>query len=855
MSRPEPPISVSVIDRKTILIAEDFRENAELMGRLLEMDGYHVIIAKEGGEAVEKALEVIPDIIILDISMPVMTGFEACAELKRNERTRHIPIIFISAHDGKEFKDEGLRLGAIRYFTKPVDMEEVETFISHILGAANEEEHERDVPTPEAIAKAKTKDPFRICGTVLDSRYELIEFAGSGGMGAVYRALNLADGNIVAVKILQPHIVARSPEYADLFEREVQHAQGLDHPHIVRIYDSGKDEDLSYMVMEWVEGHSVEDEIARGLLSLERITSLFGQICDAVEYAHQKGIIHLDLKPSNLLLLRDAKSDDFIKVIDFGLSRVINKESGTTVTKFRGTHQYCAPEQFAGKVSHRSDIYSLGATLYHLITGVIPFGTSYINAKMHPNLDLPEVPSVTRQRDVPSQLDFVIKKALDKSPYLRQQSVSELFEEFSAALTAGVQESENTIPSMASSLERKQKSTKSDSSYVRRDAQGRFYESDDIGRPLNLDAEGHKKKEIRKTTKRDWNNPQVACSLLSTISGLQTGGYKSTGVEDDFFCCSPYKDLDQDSPLSNNIAYYAEGGAEEVNRLKLVLNVHDPEKAEAAHRALMIYCNELACKALGEELSPKMQEAILAGHPEAYTAEGLFVELRREAWVTGRGYELKFIITQPINISSPLKATESQEETKPIPLPNFIESDSKVDSPARLSTSNLDYEPDETAKSMLAFLAKPQHRTVYAVEIGNALGLAQALVKSYVDKLAEEDYVVITRDDRTNSDVCTITQKGKKFLDKPVSETVNNRIEAVLERVEATRESDEKIADSLSDFEVEILSLFEGHQLLTVTEVLKRFPHIDGKRTRHTLKQLINKRLLESRNSVIHLKE
>jgi hypothetical protein len=148
--------------------------------------------------------------------------------------------------------------------------------------------------------------------------------------------------------------------------------------------------------------------------------------------------------------------------------------------------------------------------------------------------------------------------------------------------------------------------------------------------------------------RRDWNSPRTACSLLSHISGLQTGDYKSSGTEGDFFCCSPYKDLDQESPLSNTIAYYAEGDAKEVNRLKLVLNVNDPKKVRAAHRALMIYSNELACKVLGEELSPKMQEAILAGHPEAYTVGGLFVELKREAWVTGRGYEMKFIITQPI---------------------------------------------------------------------------------------------------------------------------------------------------------------------------------------------------------------
>jgi hypothetical protein len=231
------------------------------------------------------------------------------------------------------------------------------------------------------------------------------------------------------------------------------------------------------------------------------------------------------------------------------------------------------------------------------------------------------------------------------------------YERLLDALKVRAQELGIKISNTVSSKVRKQKPPKSGGSiYVRRDAQGRFYESDDIGRSLKLGAKGRKKEGSASrtrskiegtTTKRDWNDPQFACSLLSNISGLQTGGYKSTGVEDDFFCCSSYKDLDHESPLPNNIAYYAEGDAEGVNRLKLILNVNNPEKAEAAHRALMIYSNELACKALGEELRPKMQDAILAGRPFAYKVGELFVELKVEAWVTERGYDMKFIITQP----------------------------------------------------------------------------------------------------------------------------------------------------------------------------------------------------------------
>lgn len=148
-------------------------------------------------------------------------------------------------------------------------------------------------------------------------------------------------------------------------------------------------------------------------------------------------------------------------------------------------------------------------------------------------------------------------------------------------------------------------------------------------------------------TQHDWNNPQVACGLLSHIDGLQTRGYKSLEFEGEFTCSSPYKELDDSLP-ANNIAFYAEGDSERVNRLKLVLNVNDPQKAEVAHGLLMAYSDELALKALGEGLRPEMKDAIIDGRPAAYTVEGLFVELKREAWVTGRGYDMKFIITQPV---------------------------------------------------------------------------------------------------------------------------------------------------------------------------------------------------------------
>lgn len=310
-----------------------------------------------------------------------------------------------------------------------------------------------EITTIPVKAKAnKTRDPYRLNGIVLNGRYSLIDYAGSGGMGAVYRAMDTELRRIVAVKILKPDVVARSSEYAELFEREAKNVQSLDHPHIVKIFDSGKDEDLSYMVMEWVEGLSIEDILTQGQLPLDRLTNIFEQICDAVAFAHERNIIHLDLKPGNILLLDRPESDDFAKVIDFGLSRVISKESGTTMTNFRGTHLFCAPEQFGRKVSHKSDIYSLGATLYYLLTGVIPFGASYINAKIHPNLELPEIPSVVRQRSLPQAVDHVLRKALSKDPALRQQSAKELFQEFREAVSATPEAPEHIEPLAGNSL-------------------------------------------------------------------------------------------------------------------------------------------------------------------------------------------------------------------------------------------------------------------------------------------------------------------------------------------------------------------------------------------------------------------
>jgi len=299
------------------------------------------------------------------------------------------------------------------------------------------------VSTVSEVLEEQSRDPYRRVSAILEGKYLLTKYIGRGGMGAVYKAIAPPTVSIFpesaqttfAVKLLKPDLVLDHPDYAILFEREVEAVRTLDHPHIVKLVDNGTTDDgIPFMVMEWLTGESLEDLIFNEQLSIERIIDILHQVCDAFHFAHSNGIIHLDIKPSNIFLLSNP-SRDFIKVIDFGMSRVIRQDSGTTASRFLGTYQYCSPEHFGGKVSRRSDIYSLGVTLYQMIAGVLPFGSSYIHAKMYPNLELPPIPVLQKMRpEIGPEVDEVINKAISRDPQARQNDVRQFFKEFATAV-------------------------------------------------------------------------------------------------------------------------------------------------------------------------------------------------------------------------------------------------------------------------------------------------------------------------------------------------------------------------------------------------------------------------------------
>ena len=237
-------------------------------------------------------------------------------------------------------------------------------------------------------------------------RFKFEKELGRGGLGTVFGAIDRQLGRIVAIKAMFEN--PDNPEYSERFEREASAMAKLSHPHIVSIYESGKVDDLHYLVMERMEGGTLADELrSKKKLPLRRAMSVLGQICDALDYVHTLGVIHRDVKPGNILL--DRKGN--VKLSDFGLVKGMlyeefAEEALTRTGLAVGTPQYMAPEQleWPAQANHRADIYSVGAVLYEMMTGEIPQG------RYKPVSTFPGVPRF---------LNAIVDRALNKAPEKR----------------------------------------------------------------------------------------------------------------------------------------------------------------------------------------------------------------------------------------------------------------------------------------------------------------------------------------------------------------------------------------------------------------------------------------------------
>src|SRR5215470_468990 len=288
------------------------------------------------------------------------------------------------------------------------------------------------------------EDPYHLVGSVLAERYRLDALAGIGGMGAVYSAHHLALDRRVAFKILQPNIAVRNGRLLELFEREAKTAAQLTHENIIVVLDAGRASDnLAYIAMEWLEGRTLAEEIvARERLDYGRVMEILRQVAAALEAAHAARVVHRDLKPTNIMLVRQPDGRDLVKVLDFGLAKVINETAVSSVSAVMGTPIYASPEQLrlGGRIDARSDIYSLGVVLYEALTGLPPFNATSVHEMIRLHLSAPPPPLRKSRPDAPPALESLINRLLAKDPEERPQRARQIPEIFESAFNGDLRE-------------------------------------------------------------------------------------------------------------------------------------------------------------------------------------------------------------------------------------------------------------------------------------------------------------------------------------------------------------------------------------------------------------------------------
>lgn len=265
---------------------------------------------------------------------------------------------------------------------------------------------------------------MNIKGILLDNRYRIVDKIGVGGMADVYLGEDTLLGRQVAIKVLHANF-ANDDEFVTRFKREAQAAGKLNHPNIVNMYDVGFDQDLHYIIMEYVNGETLKEYITRhGRLSIDEAVKFTIAIAEGLEHAHTMGIVHCDIKPHNVIITQTGR----VKVTDFGIARAMNATNTVMYTNsILGSAHYLSPEQASGKpVDGNTDIYSLGVVLYEMLTGRVPFEGETPIAVALKHVREKVAPPTRYNPSIPPLLEAVVMKALSKNPADRFNSISDM---------------------------------------------------------------------------------------------------------------------------------------------------------------------------------------------------------------------------------------------------------------------------------------------------------------------------------------------------------------------------------------------------------------------------------------------
>jgi CheY-like chemotaxis protein len=417
----------------TVLLVDDEPRLRTILCKVLESSGYECVAACDGVEAVECLKSAQFDLVFTDLEMPRMRGLELIQHMRDGKNAT--PVIIMTGHAEFDLAREALRLNVADYIVKPVEsLDVIVTAAKRAIaqGVAR--------AAPEMLVEElgnRLASDAQIPGSTLAEGlsgkeiggFRVQERIGEGRMGVVYKALQLSMNRQVALKALHSALVA-DQGFVARFVNEARAAARLNHPNLVRGIDAGSHDGVYYFAMELVNGISAAQRLERdgALLEIE-VASIGIQMARALSHAWSAGLVHRDVTPSNILLSNAGTA----LLADLGIARDTRSESpavtvdGTSL----GTPLYMAPEQIlrASQVDGRTDIYGLGCTLYHLLTGVAPFlaPTPVEVLAMHLR-DKPE-PAFSRRPEASLEMSSVIAKMMSKAPENRYADAEDLAED------------------------------------------------------------------------------------------------------------------------------------------------------------------------------------------------------------------------------------------------------------------------------------------------------------------------------------------------------------------------------------------------------------------------------------------
>ena len=298
---------------------------------------------------------------------------------------------------------------------------------------------------------ANSPNDAALVGTVLDGAYQLNRLIFEGGMGTVYEAVQLRLSKRVAVKVMVPDL-AENPEALGRFKREVEITSQLHHPHVIQLLDFGvTPSGQPYLVMEYLDGEDLEHRLQRvARLPLAATVEVVRQICSALTVIHGQGIVHRDLKPANVFLLPMEQGTDFVKVVDFGISKVT--AARTKLTRdftMVGTPECMSPEQATARpdeVDHRADQWAVACVAWRMLSGRMPFWGSSLKDLLHQIVHLEPAPLSLTAPELPHDVETVLRRALAKKKENRFPTISAFVRAFETAARPEPQESQERAP-------------------------------------------------------------------------------------------------------------------------------------------------------------------------------------------------------------------------------------------------------------------------------------------------------------------------------------------------------------------------------------------------------------------------